>query len=64
MYKSGHKANEAKKRTRSRYTLSHRRDKNKILRIAKSNGREAATKYARDHNLFTWARTKGLVGGV
>ena len=62
MYKSGHKANEAKKRTRKRYNLSHRRDKNKIRRIAKSNGREAATEYAKDHNLFTWAHTQGLVG--
>ena len=61
MNKSGHKANEAKKHTRDRYNLSHRRDKNKIRRIAKSNGREAAVEYAKDHNLFTWARTKGLI---
>jgi len=59
--KSGHKANAAAKRTRERYVQEHRREKNKLKRIAKSNGHDAAVAYAHLHILSAWAKKAGLI---
>ena len=59
--KSGHKPNLAAKATRARYNLNRQRDKNKIIRVARSNGAEAARQYAADRGLLMWAKSVGLV---
>jgi hypothetical protein len=59
--KSGHKPNEAKKRTREAYKREGRLAKNKVKRIARSNGRDAAIAYARAHLLSDWATKRGII---
>jgi hypothetical protein len=59
--KSTHKPNAAKKRHREKYRLQQRREKNKLKRIAQSNGRKYAERYAADHLLLTWAKSRGIV---
>ena len=59
--KSGHKPNLAKRRTRERYATEHRREKNKLKRVAKSNGHAAAVDYAHQHMLTDWGRKMGVL---
>ncbi len=58
--KSGHKPNLAAKKHRAGYNLNRRRDKNKIIKVAKSNGEKAARQYAADRGLLMWAKSVGL----
>ena len=59
--KSGHKPNEAKRRSRERYQREARLYKNKVKRIARSNGRGAAIAYAREHLISDWAQKRGII---
>ena len=59
--KSGHKANAAAKQKRERYWRERRHWKNKLKRIARSNGRKAAVAYARANMLTDWARKAGVL---
>lgn len=59
--KSGHKPNEAKRRSREQYQREARLYKNKLRRIARSNGRDAAVEYARAHLLSDWAQKRGII---
>jgi hypothetical protein len=59
--KGGHKPNLAAKRQRERYASEHRRDKNKLKRVARSNGHEAAVLYAHQHLLSDWAKKAGII---
>lgn len=40
------------------YRLHQTREKHKIIKIARSNGLEAALKYAKEHNVLAFAQTR------
>jgi hypothetical protein len=57
--KSGHKPNLAAKKQRESYKAYSTRAKNKAKRVFKSNGVEAAKKYAVAHGLsLVWCRSQ------
>lgn len=56
----GHKMNYAAQKTRDKYNGRDQRRKNKIKKIRKSSGEEAARKYASQYGLLSWAENKGL----
>ena len=59
---SQHKENGAARRHRALYKNANQREKNKLKRIAQSNGKKWARVYAREHGLLSWARGRGLIG--
>lgn len=59
--KSGHKPNLAAKARHERYRREGRRERNKIKRIARSNGHAAAVAYARAYLLSDWATKAGII---
>jgi len=59
--KSGHKQNMARKRHRELYRERDALHKNKLKRIAKSNGHKAAVDYASKHMLIDWGKRMGIL---